>query len=155
MTDESSDFRRNWRASWLCCLLSLADIDLQRERWLDKEITHPHWSYIEFMAEYFDDCLVGEGYTAFRDKGFLSNAEFDCIRDFHEALDQYRHSANAHDPEAILADPRWQEVTAIGGNSLQFLRALITDPSEQEIFATKAYARPLTAGDFSWPARPS
>jgi hypothetical protein len=153
MTDDALELRRLWRLNWLCCLLSLADIDLQRERWLNKEITNPHWSYVEFRCEYFDDCRAKD-YVSLLEEGFISQAEFDCIRDFHEALDGYR-PPNQYDHHAILGDPRWHEIIAKGHISIRFLRTLITDPGEQEIFSSKPYARALSAGDFSWPMRPS
>jgi len=117
--DDASELRRLWWRNWLCALLSLADIDLQRERWLNKEIANPHWSYLEFMCSYFDD------------------------------------PTNQYDHQAILDDPKWSEIIAKGRNSLQFLRTLIIDPTEQKIFSSKSYAPALTAGDFSWPLRPS
>jgi hypothetical protein len=84
MTNDASELRRLWRQNWLCCLLSLADFELQRERWLNKEITNPHWSYVEFMCKYFDDCCVKD-YALMIEEGLLSQPEFDCIKDFHEA----------------------------------------------------------------------
>jgi hypothetical protein len=154
MTDDASELRRLWRRNWLCCLLSLADIDLRRERWLNKEITNPHWSYVEFMCKYFDDCRAKDCASLLQD-GFISQAEFDCVRDFHEASDRYQPPTSQHDHQAILDDPKWSEITAKGRDSLQFLRTLIIDPTEQEIFSSKTYARALTAGDFSWPLRPA
>ena len=154
MTDNVPELRRLWRLHWLYCLLSLADFDLQWERWLNKEITNPQWSYVEFMCTYFDDCRTKD-YASLLEEGFVSRAEFDCIKDFHEALDSYKSPTNDYDHQAILDDPRWREIAAKGRNSLQFLRTLIIDPAEQEIFSSKPYARALSAGDFSWPLRPS
>jgi hypothetical protein len=154
MTDDASDYRRVWRQNWLCSLLSLADIDLQRERWLNKEITNPQWSYVEFMCFYFGDCNLRD-YGRYLEANFVSQAEFDSVKDFHEALRSYEEPTHVYDHEAILNDPKWQEITAKGRDSLQRLRGLITDPAEQEIFSSKPYARPLSAGDFSWPLRPS
>jgi hypothetical protein len=153
MTDDTWERRRRWRQYWLCCLLSLADIELQRERWLNKEITHPHWSYVEFTCEYFNDCQA-ENYASLIQEGFISQAEFDCIKDFHEALNGYRPT-DSYDHRAILDDPRWGEIVAKGRKSLRFLRALIIDPDEQKIFSSRPYARALSAGDFSWPLSPS
>jgi len=106
------------------------------------------------MCEYFDDCQAKD-YASLLEKGFVSQAEFDCLKDFHEALDNYREPTNHYDHQAILDDPKWREITAKGRNSLQFFRTLIIDPTEQEIFSSKPYARTLSAGDFSWPLRPS
>src|SRR5215469_7585435 len=129
MTSDPSELRRFWRLNWSCCLLSLADFDLQRERWLNKEITHPHWSYVEFTCEYFNDCLATD-YASLLEEGFVSQAEFDCIKDFHEALNGYKSPTNNYDHQAILDDPKWREITAKGRHSLEFLRHLIIDPKE-------------------------
>ena len=106
------------------------------------------------MSMYFNDCLARE-YPSLLEEGFVSRAEFECIKDFHKALDGYLPPTNGYDHQAILDDPTWREITAKGRNSLQFLRALIFDPAEQAIFVDKPYAPALTAGDFSWASRPA
>jgi len=69
-------------------------------------------------------------------------------------LHSYRSPISDYDHRSILGDPKWREITEKGRTSVQFLRALIIDPTEQDIFSDKPYACALTAGDFSWPLRP-
>jgi hypothetical protein len=152
MTEVSADLKRNWRRNWLVALLSLSDFALQKERWLNKDITNPAWTYIEFMASYFDDLPFGESYRFFLENAVISQAEYDCIIDFHGALDQYKEPRGDHyDHESILEDGQWQQVVAKGAVAMKRLEALIVDEQEKEIFSKKLYTPPLTAGDFTWP----
>jgi hypothetical protein len=148
-------FRSNWRKSWLQSLLGLADFDLQKERWLHKDITNPAWTYVEFMCGYFDDLQIrdaGQDYEAIIKDGRVSKAEYECIKDFHQALSAYKDPNNdAYNVEAIISDPKWQRVVSIGAAAVKKLEPLITDPQEHEIFSKKLYAPPLKAGDFTWP----
>ena len=144
--------KKRWRQWWLESLLSLADIELQKERWLNKEIKNPHWSYVEFRCCYFDDCLF-EDYAGLIKKRLVQESEYNCIKQFHQALEEYS-PPNVYDHQAILEDKKWHELTALGQVSLKKLEALITDEAEQDIFTKRLYVSPLTAGDFSWPLPP-
>ena len=140
-----------WRNNWLISLLSLSDIDLQRERWLNKEIRNPHWSYVEFMCTYFDDTLYGQDYEFVLRDGLVREREYECIKNFHDALKKYKTpNDDDYDVMAILNDNKWQEITALGKASLERLKNLLISEEEKEIFIKRLHAPPLTSGDFTW-----
>lgn len=140
---------KNIREQWLVSLLELSDIDYQRDRWLDKRIRNPHYSYVEFMCGYFDDVLWDAGYQEMIDCGYFSQEEYRIVKEFHEALDTYQEPNNDHyDHEAILNDPKWQEIVSLGKTTMKKLEEIITDKDELDLFDN--YIHPLTEGDFTW-----
>jgi hypothetical protein len=149
---ERQSLRANVRRLWLECLSDLANFELQ-QRWLNKTITNPHWSYIEFMSCYFDDLLLsgaGYGYERLIRDGFITAEEHHCVQDFHEALAQYKEPNGAYDPEAILKDPHWREIVALGRKSIDKLAMILTEADREILLAEP---RVLEAGDFTWPNR--
>lgn len=150
ITDE--ELNKIWRSNWLWCLRDLTDIELQK-RWIDKRISTPGWSYHEFMERYFDDLFLSDdGYKEHISYGHLTQDEYNCIKDFHQALAAYVHQTEK-DPEDILNDLAWKQIVVSGQKSLVKLRKLINDPDEKEIFLVKR--SPLQIGDFTWPKNPT
>jgi hypothetical protein len=144
---EKKELRTNLRLNWLASLAALADIEVQ-QRWLNKNITNPEWSYVEFMASYFDDIvLLYGGYEKMIHDGFLSQEEYNCVKEFHNALDDYTEPNGQYDHEAILKDPTWQEIVTLGKQSNARLATLLVDPSEKNALAVRA----LTEKDYTWP----
>src|SRR5690606_4008924 len=100
MTDEG---KNAWRENWLSSINELTSIDLQRNSWLDKTHTNTHWSFVEFMCSYFDDLAIDNSYNYPLKKGWISNQEFEIVREWHELLDKYNSPKNNdYDHEAIL-----------------------------------------------------
>ena len=111
----TSDDKNLWREWWLGCINELTSLDLQKKSWLDKTHTNPHWSFVEFMCSYFDDLGIDDHYEYPIDKGWLTNQEFEIIKDWHEALDKYDSPKNGdYDHSAILNDPKWLDILQIG-----------------------------------------
>ena len=145
---KNNEWRKNWRLNWLGSLANLADIELQ-QRWLDRRITNPAWSYIEFMCKDFDGLgCSDDGYKEKIRSGFVTQDEHDCIRDFHRALDDYKAPNGDYDALAILDDPVWQKIVTAGHRSIVKLEKLITEPEEKAALLEKPA---LTFGDFTWP----
>jgi hypothetical protein len=151
MQKNDRDWKPQWRRLWLSSLLSLADLELQRERWLNDKITNPVWTYVEFICGYFDDCLMGDDYPSLINRGWVRSNEYEAIKDFHHVLEGYNPPAGDYDHQSILDDQKWLSITHIGKHAMEELRALIDDTAEQEIFDKRLYAVPLTAADFTWP----
>lgn len=144
-------YRKNWRMSWLYNLVALSDLRFQN-RWIDRRITNPAWTYVEFMESYFGDLQLEDGYKEKINEKFLTRNEYNCIKDFHELLQQYRET-NIDDPDAILKDSNWLKIVAIGRESVLNLKKIIIDPDE--IIAISSKLPRLTAGDFTWPKNPT
>lgn len=139
--------KKNIRENWLISILCLADMDLQKERWLDRRITNPAWSFIEFYNSYFD--VISSSYEDLVAAGFFTNDEYMAVKDFHEALAAYQEPEDAVDHDSILADEDWQSVVALGHRSVERLKDIITQPEEQALFERSRYAPDLTEADFS------
>jgi hypothetical protein len=145
---EIREFCKIWRLNWLGSLANLADIELQ-QRWLDQRIANPAWSYVEFMCRYFDDLgLSDNSYEEKIRSGLVTLDEHDCVKDFHRALDDYTAPNGDNDPSAVLGDPVWQRIVALGHQSIVKLERLIADPEEKNALLEKPV---LTSGDFTWP----
>ena len=110
-----SNDKNLWRERWLGCINELTSLDLQKKSWLDKTHTNLHCSFPEFMCSYFDDLGIDDNYKNSIDKGWLTNQEFEIIKDWHEALDKYDSPKNDdYDHSAILNDPKWLSILQIG-----------------------------------------
>jgi hypothetical protein len=145
---ENHEFRKIWRLNWLGSLADLANIELQ-QRWLNQMITNPGWTYVEFVCKYFDDLGWSDGdYEEKFQSGFVTRDEHQCVKDFHLALDQYVAPNGDYDHLAILGDPAWQKIVALGHQSMVALEKLITDPAEK-ISLLEVTA--LRTADFTWP----
>ena len=104
-----------WREKWLSCINELTSLDLQKKSWLDRTHTNPHWSFVEFMCSYFDDLAIDDNYKYPLDKGWLTDQEFEIIKDWHEALDKYDSPKNDdYNHEAILNDSKWLDILQCG-----------------------------------------
>jgi hypothetical protein len=106
--------KKIWRESWLSCINELTSLNLQKQSWLDKTNTNPHWSYIEFMSCYFDDCFINH-YRYQLENKLVSNQEFEVLKKWHEALYNYKSPNNDdYNCEAILNDREWINILNIG-----------------------------------------
>ena len=104
-----------WRNRWLSCINELTSLELQRESWLDKSNTNPHWSFVEFMCSYFDDLGIDNNYEYKLKEDWISKSEFEIIKPWHIFLDKYNSPTNDdYDIEAILKDKEWQLIVEEG-----------------------------------------
>lgn len=111
----TSDDKKTWRERWLICINELTSLDLQKKSWLDKSNTNPHWSFVEFMCSYFDDLGIDNNYKYPIDSGWLTEHEFEIIKDWHVELNKYNSPQNDdYDHVAILTDPKWLTILQSG-----------------------------------------
>lgn len=129
--------REIWRQRWLSSINELTSLELQRKSWLDRHQTNPHWSFVEFMCSYFDDLLCDFPYSHYIEIGWVSIQEYEVLRDWHEALDNYLAPRNDdHDREVILADRVWLEIVE-AGEKAKLKLAVFLSKVEQEILTEK------------------
>jgi len=122
-----------WRNRWLDCINELTSLDLQNKSWLDKTHKNPHWSFVEFMCSYFDDLGIDDSYKYPLDKGWVTDKEFEIIRDWHEKLDKYNSPKNDdYDHVRILNDPKWLDILQ-SGLIIKRKLALILNEAEKKI----------------------
>jgi hypothetical protein len=115
MTNNDKD---NWRERWLGCINELTSLDLQKKSWLDRTHTNPHWSFVEFMCNYFDDLAIDDNYKYALDNGWVTRQKYEIIKDWHEALDKYNSpNEDDYDNEAILNDTKWLDILQTGINT--------------------------------------
>ena len=111
---KSSD-KNLWRERWLGCINELTSLELQRKSWLNRTNTNPHWSFVEFMCNYFNDLAIDENYKYQLDNNCITSQEFEIIKDWHAALDKYNSPKNDdYDHQAILNDSKWLEILKSG-----------------------------------------
>ncbi len=111
----ASDDKNLWRERWLACINELTSFDLQKRSWLDKTNTNPHWSFVEFLSNYFDDLGIEDSYEYPLEKGWLTSQEFEIIKDWHETLINYRSPRfEDYNHDAILNDPSWLAILQKG-----------------------------------------
>ena len=112
MTNSDKD---KWRKKWLGCINELTSLGLQEKSWLDRTNTNPHWSFVEFMCSYFDDLAIDDNYKDSLKNGWVTEQEFEIIRDWHEALDKYETPKNDdYDNDAVLNDLKWLGILQTG-----------------------------------------
>jgi hypothetical protein len=123
--------RELWRNRWLSSLNELTSLELQRASWLDKENANPHWSFVEFMCVYFDDLCNNNNYENQLKNGWLSQSEFETIKNWHELLGKYDSPKNDdHNCESIINDDVWQMIVREGQSVIKQLQVSL---SEKEI----------------------
>ncbi|WLS02219.1 hypothetical protein [Shinella oryzae] len=149
---DPAKYREIWRAEWFASLVALSTPEFQ-QRWLDKRITNPAWTYVEFANCYFDDLQLADGYQKKIQGGFITKDEYECVKDFHHALRAYKEPNGVYDPASILEDPKWQKIVAKGQEAISKLKALITNQNDLKALSGELPA--LTSGDFTWPKKPT
>ncbi|MBM3618883.1 MAG: hypothetical protein FJX23_10140 [Alphaproteobacteria bacterium] len=145
---EYQELKRGVRYNLFQSLNSLSDIELQ-QRWLDSRLTCPVWTYVEFMESYFD---MSEHNEWWLQQGILSDLEYQCIKEFDKLLKNYKEpNGDVWNYTAILNDPAWQEIVAIGKEATKKLKAMLTDVNDLKAFEPIK----LNAGDYTWPKEPT
>ncbi len=129
--------RRNWRRNWLDAIAYFEDVETQRRRWLDPTETNPHWSFVEIMCGYFDDCSLDLGYRYWIDKGHLTAEEAEAVSEFHSLADSYKAPNGDYDRKSVLEDPNWHTVCEAARESASRLRVLLTDANEKALIETQ------------------
>lgn len=123
--------RELWRNRWLSCLNELTSLKLQRESWLDKTNTNPHWSFVEFICSYFDDLEIDNNYEYQLKKGWVSKKEFETIKQWHELLDKYNSPKNDdYNHISIIEDKTWKLIVQEGQKAI---RELYKNLSKKEV----------------------
>lgn len=111
-----------WRNRWLSCINELTSLKLQRESWLDKENSNPHWLFVEFMCSYFDDLGIDNNYEYLLNKNWISKNEFETIKNWHELLDKYNSPKNDdYNHKSIIEDKDWQLIIRAGQEAINEL----------------------------------
>ena len=98
--------------------------------------------FAEDMNRYFDDLCLDDNYQHQLRDGSVTKQEYEAVRGFHLALDQYSEIFNsdnewyfptqAESECRIINDPDWGRIVAMGINVWNTLKLIITDSSELE-----------------------
>lgn len=154
-----SDAGKNWRRHWLACIHEFGDIEMQRATWLNPynvgRHRNPHYSFQEFTACYFDDLGL---FQAQPDSGAkhcdlepLSAEEAAAVAPFHDLLQAYvPPNRDPLDDQAILRDPKWQEVAAAAASARYALALIIDDPDELRALSVRSVHADLAAAKTYW-----
>lgn len=117
--------RELFRQRWLDDINQLTSYELQKKSWLDKTKKNPHWSYAEFICSYFDDNCIYLGYDFFIELNYISQAEYNIIKDWHNELDKYKEPKD--DEQSILNDQKWIDIVEKGRVSKENLKKIISN----------------------------
>lgn len=131
MTKEQSQ-KELWRNRWLRCINELTSYNLQLKSWLDSSNANPHWSFIEFMCSYFDDLVIDNDYEYQLKENWISEPEFEIIREWHNLLDKYDSPNNDdHNREGILNDEKWKMIVKLGQEAKIELSRILKNEEKQ------------------------
>ena len=114
-----------WRVRWKSSIEELTSLEHQRKTWLDAEKPSVHYTFLEFNCCYFDDLLCGLSYSQLVENGYVSEQEKAAVIEWHTALDGYNSPGNNdYDDAAILNDPEWIRIAALGAVAWKNLQLL-------------------------------
>lgn len=133
------DVRSAWRRRWLESIQEIADFDIQKQTWLNPDNSNPHFSYVEYVASYFDDLVLAsaDSYPERVREGLLNQEETLVVADFHARFDVYVESGR-WDPQAVLNVPAWLAVVAAARLAQARLLALLDDDSEKAALTARS-----------------
>jgi hypothetical protein len=148
-TAERKD-RREWRLLWLGSVQAFADSYSQRIRWSAASKTNPSFSFVDCMSSYFDEAYLSpeDAYDKRLARGDLTPAEVAAVTKFHSLAQSYE-SPGGHDwdSQAILRDPKWQEVVAAARDAQEQLLLLLSDSAERKALTIPLYGREQADAD--------
>lgn len=132
--------KTEWRILWLDSINELTTLELQEKSWRRKIIItdSPHWSYGEFICCYFDDLLYYE-YSHFIKTNWITQEEYDIIKNWHNKLTKYSPKNNNEHPNAILKDKDWLEIVTLGEKTRLRLIEVVPDFEKKYLTGMKAY----------------
>ena len=111
-------------------LFEFSHIDFQRNLWIERKYENAIGWFAEDMCRYFDDLSLEDQYNHQLMNGMITNKEFEVIKDFHKALDNYDEMGKT-DLE-ILEDSKWQEIVNVARSAWDNLKLVIEDRDELE-----------------------
>ena len=130
---DHNERRKSWRLLWLSTLAYFSDADTQRSKWLDLSEENPHWTFVELMCSYFDDCFIDDNYNRWSNLGYISLEEISIVMPFHILVDRYNPpNGDDYDHKNIITDPKWQTVCSMACHCLDQLVDLLDDPDERD-----------------------
>ncbi|WP_224996950.1 hypothetical protein, partial [Cesiribacter sp. SM1] len=131
-----AELKERWRWRWIGSLFEFSHLEYQWGLWIEQRYPNVVGWFNEDMHQYFDDLNLDDHYESQIKNGIISVDEFEAIKEFHFAFDQYLDSERMKNPdirdEEILNDEEWQAVVSKGLASWNRLKNIITDKSELE-----------------------
>jgi len=134
--------RREWRLLWLGSIQAFADSHTQKTRWPATTKAKPRFSFVDCMSDYFDGAYLREpdAYDRRLAAGQVTAAEVEAVTKFHSLAECYESpTGNDWNSEAILRDPKWQDVVAAACEAQERLLPLLADEEERKALTTTLY----------------
>ncbi len=144
MSDLDPETKRRLRCHWFSSVQELADLDLRRTTWLDRQNSNPHWSYVEFCCSYpMEDQLVDA-----HEQGWLTDEEVRLLSTLNEAISAHSSpTGNNYDHEAILQDPAWLAVVELAQRTQQRLLEIVKNDDERSALSDRPDLAVLMDGE--------
>jgi hypothetical protein len=126
------EVERRLRLGWFGSVNEIADLGLQRRKWLDRAVRNPHWSYVEFCESFPKPDQLKSAH----EEGWLKETEYEILSELERAIDAYTSPGGKdYDHAAILADPAWRAVVAAAERAKQRLLMVVTDDDGRRILS--------------------
>jgi hypothetical protein len=125
VTTIDPETRRHVRANWIESLYEFAAPPVQHW-WLGGGPPGLMFSFVELMCGYFDDLNLSAGLEAAVRSGWMTAAEAQASREFHQLAARYPEPPG--EPESVLADPAWADVVEAARRAWFGIREVTQDP---------------------------
>lgn len=81
--------KKLWRESWLGLVGELTSLELQKNSKINITRGNAHRSFYNAVNVYFNDLLFGFDYEFYIKENYITQAEYEIIKDWHNELDKY------------------------------------------------------------------
>ena len=139
MQDDVNDIelKQRWRLYWIYSIFELSNIRLQEASWMKngtKNLNEENiWStsFAESTSAYFDNLSLFDGYEKAIKYGNVMQEEAQNAAVFHALLCMYDEPSD--NPEDILQDEEWIEVTQAAKTFWNYLKNSVTSQRELDL----------------------
>lgn len=141
LQDDISDveLKQRWRLYWLHCVYEFSNPKLQKMSWVEgSKAAWPDgevWdsSFYECNSAYFENLALDDAYEKAIASGNVSKEEAQKAKTFHTLAVFYDEPDE--DPQSILKDPEWLEVTASAKEFWEYLKTTVTAQREIDLMS--------------------
>lgn len=118
--------KKLWRRLWLSSINALTSFAFQKLRCGNSTNGDSYQSMVKYVKCYFEIVLNGFDYEFYvNDIEWITNEEYEIIKDWHSDLDRYVSLKSDHCNLSILCDENWLNVLSDGWLAKQKLKLIL------------------------------
>ncbi|MDF1875449.1 hypothetical protein JHD48_06855 [Sulfurimonas sp. SAG-AH-194-I05] len=131
------ELKQRWRLYWIHCIFEFSHAKLQYMSWIQGSnaewTTDEGWlsSFEECNASYFDNLALDDNYIKAIACGNVSKEEALRANTFHQRV--YLYIEPSENPEEILKDPEWLEITSHAKEFWNYLKRTVVSQRERDV----------------------